>query len=343
MPENSAAPKLIGLILSLALIGIVAIALGVTAYERNKVKVSEGDALADMQDKAASRDPSAWLEIAGKLIKEKKYAEARIPFERALEIAPHDADANAGYAGVLIEVGEYELGSKHLERAIQSDANHLDAMTKMGHLQSNLGNFKGAAKCFEAAVLSSPNDEDLQSCLIASHIRGGNLSDAERFSHANLEIRPNSAKANVDYASVLVAMAENAKAIEYCEKAIALDDGLSTAHATLATLEPDPEKARRHLLRAIELEPLSFAYNQTLGDMLMEIAPKEAIEKYETALKSAPDSVEVLLKIGAAWDACGQPAKGIPYLERVTKLLPDWDEARQSLELLRRANSSPQE
>jgi protein O-GlcNAc transferase len=284
---------------------------------------------------------SALLELGGELSKEKKFDEAKEKFERALEIAPSDANANTAYADLLIELGDFELAGKHLATALQSDSNHLDSLTKMGHLQSSLGNFEASAKCYETAVLNSPNDEDLQSCLIASLIRGGNLSDAERFSHANLELRSNSAKANVDYASVLVAMSENAKAIEYCEKAIALNAGLSTAHATLATLEADPEKAMRHISKAIELEPLSPDYNQTLGDMLMQTNPQEAVAKYETALKSTPNSVEILLKLGAAWDACGRPSKGIPYLERVTELMPDWEEARQSLEMLRRENPKP--
>ena len=94
----------------------------------------------------------------------------------------------------------------------------------------------------------------------------------------------------------------------------------------------------RHITRAIELEPLSSDYNRAMGDMLMQSNPKDAINKFEIALKAEPNSVELLLKIGAAWDAVGQPEKGIPYLERVTKLMPEWVEARQSLDMLRRAN-----
>lgn len=318
----------------------VATLLGVTAFERNKVYESEISLWKDTLVKAPRNVP-VWVGLGGILAKEKKYEEAREHFERALEVAPNDSNANTSYAGLLIELGEYERAGDHLATALQSDSSNVDAITNMGHLQSRLGNYIAAAKCFEAAVLNSPNDEELQSSLIASQIRGGNLSDAERLSHANLEVRPNSAKANIDYASVLVAMAENAKAIEYCEKAIALDEGLSTAHATLATVEPDPAKAIRHMAKAIELEPNSSDYLRTMGDMLMQSNPKDAIEKYETALKFEPNNVEILLRVGAAWDACGQPAKGIPYLEKVTKIMPEWVEARQSLEMLKRANPKP--
>ena len=332
--------KLLAWRLELATALLAATALGNTAFERNKVYVSEVSVWKDTLIKAP-RNVSVWVGLGGILAKEKKYEEAREHFAQALEVSPSDSNANASYAGLLIELGEYELAGKHLSTALKTNAGNLDAITNMGHLQSRLGNFSAASKCFEAAIQNAPNDEELQSCLIASLIRGGNLSDAERFSHANLESRPDSAKANVDYASVLVAMAENAKAIKYCEKAIALNESLSTAHATLSTIEPDAGKAMRHITRAIELEPLSSDYNRAMGDMLMQSNPKDAINKFEIALKAEPNSVELLLKIGAAWDAVGQPEKGIPYLERVTKLMPEWVEARQSLDMLRRANPKP--
>ena len=317
---------------------LVSITLGATTYERNKVYDSEISVWKDTLVKAPRNLP-VWVGLGGILAKEKKFDEAKQHFERALEIAPSDANANASFAGLLIEMGEFEQAGKHLTTALQSNSSHLDAIINMGHLQSRLGNFDAASKAFEAAILISPDDEELQSCLVASQIRGGNLSDAERTSHYNLELRPNSAKANVDYASVLVAMAENTKAITFCERAIALDEKLSTAYATLSTIEPNATKALQHIARAIELEPNSIDYNRSMGDMLMATDPKAAIDNYETALKSDPNSVEILLRIGAAWDACGLPAKGIPYLERVTKIMPDWVEARQSLEMLRQTST----
>jgi len=64
--------------------------------------------------------------------------------------------------------------------------------------------------------------------------------------------------------------------------------------------------------------------------------PARAASYFETALQLDPDNIEVLLKIGSAWEACGLPEKGLPSLERVTVLLPDWKEAKQMLESLRR-------
>jgi tetratricopeptide (TPR) repeat protein len=279
--------------------------------------------------------------LGGLLAKEKRYAEACEHFEHALEIAPNAPSANANYAGLLIEMKNYELAGQHLERAFQNNPNDLDAIVNMAHLQTRLENFAEAVKYYQAAVLGIPNDEELQSSLIASLIRSGSLSHAVTSSHDHLDRRPNSAKANVDYASALIASGRNAEAVAFCERAIALDDQLSTAHATLATLETVPDKAIERMKRAVSLEPMSFDYNRALGDMLMGTRPLDAVGHFEIALQTEPDCVEVLLRIGGAWDACGYPEKGIPYLERVTQLLPDWVEARQSLEALRKRFERP--
>ncbi len=319
---------------------LLALALGITAFERNKVYESETSVWKDTLVKSP-RNVTVWVGLGGLLAKEKRYAEACEHFERALEIAPNDSSANAYFAGLLIEMKNYELAGQHLERAFQNNPNNLDAIANMAHLQTRLENFAEAVKYYQAAKLGFPNDEELQSSLIASLIRSGSLSEAVTSSHDNLKRRPDSAKANVDHASALIASGSNAEAVKYCERAIALDDQLSTAHATLATLETDADKAIERMKRAVWLEPMSFDFNRALGNMLMGTKPLDAIGHFEIALQSEPDSVEVLLKIGGAWEASGYPEKGIPYLERVTQLLPDWVEARQSLEALRRRFERP--
>ena len=319
---------------------LIGIALGLTSYERNMVYVSEISVWQDTLVKSP-QNGKVWVGLGGLFAKEKRYDDARKHFVRALEIAPDDSKANANFAGLLIELKEYDLAGKHLERAFQSNSKDLDAITNMGHLQTRLENFSEAAKYYEVAVAGQANNEELQSCLIGSYIRCGRLSEAERCSLANLERRPKSAKAQVDHASSLIALGRNDTAIKYCERAIELDAGLSTAYATLAMIVPEPERGMELLSRAIAIEPTSFDYNRTMGDMLMATKPMEAVQHYEISIQSEPDSVELLLKIGSAWDACGRPENGIPYLERVTQLLPDWAEARESLQTLKQSLVKP--
>jgi tetratricopeptide (TPR) repeat protein len=211
----------------------------------------------------------------------------------------------------------------------------------MAHLQNRLGNFQEAIKYYEVAILGTPQDEELQSSLVAMHLGAGNIRRAIAISKSNLEQRPVSAKAHLDYATALLAAGRNSEAIDYCEKAIALDDQLAAAHATLAMLEPSLEQAVARMEKAIELQPGSPEFNLAMGNLILASEPARAASYFETALQADPDNIEVLLKIGSAWEACGLPEKGLPSLERVTVLLPDWKEAKQMLESLRRRIAKP--
>ncbi len=313
---------------------------GLVTFERNKVYESEISVWKDTLVKSP-RNVTVWVGLAGLFAKEKRFDEAKAHFTRAIEIAPDDAIANANFAGMLIELKEYDRAGQLLERAFQSDPNCMDAIVNMAHLQMRLGDFAEAAKYYSVAAKGRPRDEALQSCLVTSLIGFGNSTEAERISLGNLGMHPFSARANVDYASALIAGGNSAQAVQYCEKAISIDDNLAAAHATLAMLESTPDKAIMRMKKAIELEPASCEYNRWIADQLLSIDPLDAVRHLEIALQSEPNNIELLLKLGSAWDAGGRPEKGLPYLEKVTRLLPDWSEAREILEQLRRAIKNP--
>lgn len=134
-----------------------------------------------------------------------------------------DPKANANYAGLLIQNGKHELAGQHLERAFQSNPGEPDAIVNMAHLQNRLGNFNEAAKYYEAALLRASDQEDLQSCLVATQIGAGDISKAIETSRFNLERRPLSAKAQLDYATALLAAGRKVESQDHCEKAVAVE------------------------------------------------------------------------------------------------------------------------
>jgi tetratricopeptide (TPR) repeat protein len=323
-----------------AMCATIALLLGTATYQRNSVFQSELSLWQDTIAKAPN-NLTVMTGLATLFAKEGNNEQAKIHFERALQIAPDDPKTNANYAGFLIAQNQLELAGECLEKAFQSDPNNLDAITNMAHLQNRLGNSQEAIKYYEVAILGTPQDEELQSSLVAMHLGAGDVRKAIAISKSNLEQRPVSAKAHLDYATALLAAGRNSDAIAYCEKAIALDNQLAAAHATLAMLEPNLEQAVARMEEAIELQPGSPEFNLAMGNLLLASEPAKAAGYFETALQSDPDNIEVLLKIGSAWEACGLPEKGVPFLERVTVLLPDWTEAKQMLESLRRRIAKP--
>lgn len=196
-----------------------------------------------------------------------------------------------------------------------------------------------AVRYYQAATQNDPNNEELQSSLVASLIQDGRLDDAVSLSEAQVQRRPDSARAHADLGASLAGLGRIAEATDHCETAIQLDNQLARAHVTLATLmvERNVEDAILHMEFACALEPNSVEYHRFLANLLTETRPRDAIQHYQTALALSPDDVDLLLRTGMTWDACGERAKGLPFLERVTELLPNWVEAKQALETIRQS------
>jgi TolB-like protein/DNA-binding winged helix-turn-helix (wHTH) protein/Tfp pilus assembly protein PilF len=100
----------------------------------------------------------------------------------------------------------------------------------------------------------------------------------------------------------------------------------ATAHLWYASLltEIGPlEEAVVERRRALELDPLSFANNKLLGDVLLQAGRNaEALTAFESALELEPASAEGLSSRGLAHIWMGQPDKGITDLESAARLVP---------------------
>lgn len=314
----------------------LAAALGVTTFRRNRVYESDISLWTDTLDKSP-RNVEVWIGLGGIFAKEKNVAEATRCFTSALAIEPDNAKANAAYAGLLIERGQYTQAKEHLEKALAKDPTDRDAVINMGHLLSLTGDYAEAQAYLEAGVQADPNDEELQTALVVNLSYLGLRDEALQRAEANLQRRPNSARAHTDLAAALITFDHKDAARRYCQKAIELDESLARAHATYAVaLAPQHlAEATKHMARAVELEPGSAEFQLAMGNLLMTTQPSAAVRYYQAALEVSPDNIEALLRLAMALDAVGMPEKGLPYMERVTKLMPNFLEAQEMVKAMR--------
>lgn len=322
--------------LSIAL--LIAFLLGVTTWERNKVYQSEVSVWTDAVAKSP-RNTTVLIGLGGIYSKKNRFEEARECFLKALEIEPDNSKANSNFAGMLIDLREYDLARHYLDRALSLDPKDADAISNMGHLLFDTGNYEKAVLYYQAATNNDPNNEELQSSLVASLIQDGRLDEAISLCEEQVQLRPDSARPHADLGASLAGIGRVAEAIDHCETAIQLDNQLARAHVTLAMLivERNLDDAILHMEFACSLESNSVEYHRLLANLLSESRPRDAVKYYQKALALSPDDVDLLLRTGMIWDACGEPAKGLPFLERVTELLPNWVEAKQALDSIRQS------
>ncbi|MEQ1829127.1 MAG: tetratricopeptide repeat protein [Pirellula sp.] len=319
------------------LIGIgVAFALGVVTYHRNSVYRSEISVWTDSVEKSPT-NVKVWVGLGGLHAKAKSLEQARACFARALQLDPNCVSAHAQFAGLLIEQRDYAEAKVHLDAALLINPQDLEAISNMGHLLFDMGNFQDAVSFYQATLLARPDNVELRLSLAAALIQDGRFVEAIETCESMFRDKLITSQLHAVYAAALAGLNRNAEAIEQCERALRLDDRHANAHATLATLiaNTEPALALKHMRQAWELQPKSFEFCSAYATMLLPHEPRNAIPVFEAALNLQPNHVDTLLKITVAWETIGEPANGIPYLERVVSVEPTWTQARTALDKLK--------
>jgi tetratricopeptide (TPR) repeat protein len=142
---------------------------------------------------------------------------------------------------------------------------------------------------------------------------------------------------HVDYRSVAVAEGF-ARAKEFARKALALDDTLSEAHASLAwslfIYDWDWEGAEREYRRAIELDPAYASAHQWYGFLLSaRCAHEEALLEVHTALELDPVSVSVRRSLGLVYYYARRFEQARYHLDRAVTMNPTAEESYRFLGL----------
>ena len=164
-----------------------------------------------------------------------------------------------------------------------------------------------------------------------------NLEKAERYFKQAIEKDPNYALAYSGLADsyALLPIYGDFRPKEYfprakqaAQKALALDDDLAEAHASLAnvfqTYEYDWANAEKEYKRALELNPNYASAHHWYGELLsLEVITMELLMKLATALKLDPFSRVINRNVGFTLYAAGKYDEAIVQLKKSIDLFPD--------------------
>jgi tetratricopeptide (TPR) repeat protein len=319
-------------------IAVIVLALGVTAYARNRVYRSE---IALWSDNTAKMPTSsaAWANLGTSYFRAKNYTEARRCLEKALRLDPQSATTNAGYAGVLIQIGDYKSARQYLSIALQINPNGPTALTNLGHLLLDTGHYEEAIEYYQRVLQLEPDEYRCRTSLAAALIGSGRLDEAIDQCQLVLAIQPNSAEAHVNLATALAALGNKNEALQHAQAAVRFQPDHADARATLANLLApiDPPAAHGHMDEALRLSPRSAMINLGMGNLLAPEDPAAAIPYFQVAIEVRPDFAEAHFNLANAWVALGQPQNAIGHLKEATRIKPDWEAAQKNLQILRRS------
>ena len=162
--------------------------------------------------------------------------EARGWYERALELDPRSAKAQAGLAETLARLGESDEAIRRLRAVVAASPHDATAHDQLARVLFDSGQSAAALAHFEQAARINPNNAQFRNNYGNALRLTGAVERAVEQYEAALRIAPGYAPAHTNLAQTLLIRGEADRALEHALEATRLAPQDAQAHWTLATV-----------------------------------------------------------------------------------------------------------
>ncbi len=277
-------------------------------------------------------------------------AEGEKQLQRAIAIDPNFVTPQTDLGEIYLASGRVPEAVKSFRNAIAASPRHPGARFGLGRALAAGGDLAGAAAAFEDAARLSPGNPLPLIALAELQAKNRQFDQALASLDRAAKVQPSNMRIGIARADVLVLSGARDKAVvELTEmlktaqppgsahvflklgilqqaagqldaaqssylRAVEADDKIPLAHNNLAWVaaerKRDLDLALRHALRALDLQPGTPSFEDTLGFVHSARGEyDQAIEAYGNAIKSAPGVPDFHYRLALALQAKGQPDK----------------------------------
>ena len=278
----------------------------------------EAERLAVVMTQEHPNHEFGWKALGAVLAALGKRDEAVIANQRAVALAPTDAEAHSNLGATLKELGRLEDAEASHRQAIAIKPEYAPAYNNLGITLQELGKLKDAEASYRTAIVLQPD------YLEAYYNRGvilqelGRLGEAESSYRQAVALKPDYAEAHSNLGQTLQDLGRMEDAEVSYQKAVALKPGLTEAHNNLgvALLELGrPEDAAASLRHAISLKPDFAEAHANLGRALKDLGRIDDAEtSYRQALAINPHGFGGQAGLGTIEISRGRHAEGLSKL-----------------------------
>jgi Tfp pilus assembly protein PilF len=278
----------------------------------------EWDAAVAAYTKALEGNPDdrflAYLGLGSTYMKQEQYAQAAENYEAALELDPESSVTHELLASAYDAVGEEERARTEFERAIELAPENAELRLRYGMFLASVDR-RAAVEQHRAVVEMYPKVPEYRVKLGAALVLTGNPEVADEQFERAARLDPLSARLQADIAGANQAIGRPEEALRYYERALNLEPNsqlyalnLGRIHALLSTRNGHNEEhfeEAESLLRSVdELGHPPWEADQreaasiALGDLYLEWnRPEDAAAAYERALELNPASEKAKEKL----------------------------------------------
>src|ERR687892_400554 len=291
------------------------------AYLRGDIKEAF-NAIATVPPTVA--DPRFFAYRAHLLLAVGRADEAAADIERALKLAPDDANALALQTIIAVAQGERDRALATAQRAVQVAPKSGAAHIALSYAQQARFDLEGARKSVENAVAAEPNNALAWARLSELWASFGELDRALRAAERAATLEPNLSRTQtvLGYAHLMRVKTKQAK--EAFEKAIVLDQGDPLARLGLGLARIREGKLHdggREIEVAASLDPANAIVRSYLGKTYYEEKRTGLDEReYEVAKQLDPNDPTPYFYGAIAKQTTNRPAEALHDMQRAIEL-----------------------
>lgn len=134
--------------------------------------------------------PPSLLMLGTTAFRLQRYADARLAFERFLEVAPDEGFRTLGLAHAHYSLGAYAAARDHYQRVLAELEGSFDARRGLGLTLYRLGDTEGAVRELQAALAQRPDSYAVHAWLSEVHFDAGALDRAAAAAERAMELDP---------------------------------------------------------------------------------------------------------------------------------------------------------
>jgi tetratricopeptide (TPR) repeat protein len=276
------------------------------------------------------------------LLSEGRTEEARLAFQRAVDLAPSEPNGYVGLAHTAIVARDFKRAEELLDKALGYRLDHPRARYLRGLAYRGLGRRKEAARELKAGharqkySMPDPWTNDLFKhdksahgviTLSKSHTEAGRHEEAMASMESALAANPDDVDLLLATAAVYINLERPVDALAYASRALKVDSTssevcikMALCHRALGNLDATLKFARR----AAELAPESSTAHHFCADMLrIAKKPAESLASLREASRLDPGNSTILTETGAILMQLARTAEGKAELETAIDIDPD--------------------
>ena len=257
-------------------------------------RVSESLVASQRAVQLAPQDANAHYNLANTFTELGRLAEAEASFKQSIALKADFAEAHSNLGNTLQELGRLKEAQESYMQAIALKPDYAEAHSNFGNTLKKAGKLEEAKASYRQSIALAPDYAEAHNNLGITLQKLGILDEAEASYKQAIVLKPDLAEAHNNLGFTLQELGRLGEAEASFKQSIALNPDFADAHYNLANTFKELgrlEEAEASFKQSIALQADFVEAHSNLGNTLQELGRlREAQESYTQALALEPES-----------------------------------------------------